>query len=272
MANTTTLRRPPVVVLPVNPSVAGPATFIFLHGYNDVASTFNSKPASHLSVAHHIHKSPLLQHVKIIIPEALPCIFPTITGNVWYNMPYPVPIAGDPLTAKEHVEFGHASNDQADMNESLDYFEELIRAEIENGTPARRIVLMGYSQGASVAVLFIQTRRLAADLAGVISLSGFHATDLQSVFAMQREHGLMGRWSKETRLLLLQGKGDVFVHLENFQSWRKQLEGFQDRGKGIGSIEWTIADGVRHSIRGTIWPYVNKFLEDVLYREQQHKL
>lgn len=264
MAHESAIRRPPIVVRPPNPSTSAPATLIFIHGYNDLAKSFNNEPPDHLSVAYHIHKSPALQHVKVIIPEALPCIHASIPNNVWYNIPVPVPQPGNPAHAEEHIEFGHSDNNTDDMNVTLDYFEELIRAEVANGTAIGRIVLMGYSQGGSMAVLFLQTRRIAADLGAVISFSGFHATDLQSVFKMQRGHGLSGRWCKKTGLYMMHGGSDTFIPMEMFRSWVEQLEGFRDRGEGIASVDSTIIDGVRHSLHVRMWPHIKNVLETVI--------
>jgi hypothetical protein len=62
-------------------------------------------------------------------------------------MPYPIPRSAPPTTnAGAYVEFGHGDNNLDDMNVTLDYFSSLITDEIENGTPADRIVLMGFSQ------------------------------------------------------------------------------------------------------------------------------
>ncbi|KAG0646790.1 hypothetical protein D0Z07_6106 [Hyphodiscus hymeniophilus] len=111
----------------------------------------------------------------------LPAVHQSIKRKVWYNIPTPIPSAGDPGNAQWHVEFGHKEHNAHDMDVTLDYFETLVRSEVENGTPANRIVFLGDSQGAGMVVLFLQTRRLAADLGAIISYAGFHPTDLQTV-------------------------------------------------------------------------------------------
>jgi predicted esterase len=161
------------------------------------------------------------------------------------------------------------------MEVSLDYFESLIKSEIENGTPPSRIVFMGDSQGAGILVLFLLTRRIASDIGAMISYAGFPAIDLQSVFRMQREHGMEGRWSKDTALFMLHGKNDVFVPLEIAQAWRDQLEGFRDRGQGIARMEWKLIDGVSHALIDRVWPDVREILNRVLpaaNQELSHKL
>lgn len=258
------LRKPPIVIEPLKVSVDTPATLIFIHGYNFVASQFNCNPPNHLSVAHNIHQSPLLQHVKVVIPEALPNVHKSMDKNTWYNIATPIPAPGERQDADKQIEFGRSGRNEEDMNVTMDYFEELIESEMASGTPARRIVFMGDSQGASILTLFVLTRALASELGAVISYAGFPATPLQSVFRMQRENGLEGRWAKELRLFLLHGKDDVFVPLEVFRAWRTLLESFKDRGQGIAYLEWQIVDGMKHSLVAALWPPVQNILQDVV--------
>ena len=165
--------------------------------------------------------------------------------------------------------FGHADNNQFDMQVSMDYFEELVKAEVANGTPMRRIVFMGDSQGAGMVVLFLQTREIASELGAVISYAGFPATDLKSVQQMQMDSNLHGSWAKETRLFMLHGRDDVFVPIEISQSWLKLLEEECERGEGFRSIDWKLIDDVRHSLSGRVWPYVREILESIFQDETQ---
>jgi predicted esterase len=254
------IRKPPIIIPPAASS-ANPATLIFIHGYQSSASRFNLDSFKHRNVAQQIHKSPSLRHLKIILPEAVPSRHPSVLGNVWYNIPKPIPDPGDPKKAKWYVEFGNQDNNAQDMETTMDYFESLIKSEIANGTPARRIVFMGFSQGSSILVLFLLTRRLAADLGAVISYAGFPALDLKSVLRMQREKGLEGRWSKETTLFLMLGRNDIFVTLEIAQAWRDQLQGLCDRGQGIATLEWKLIDEAQHAVSDHIWPHVRGVLE-----------
>jgi predicted esterase len=256
-------RRSPIVIPPPISS-ATPATVFFIHGYNDLASQFNCSPPNQLSVAYHLHKSPLLQHMKVVIPEALPCIHRSIPNNVWYNIGTAVPEPGDPERAYESVEVGVSGRNEDDMNVTMDYFESLIKLEIATGTPAKRIVFVGYSQGATILTLFLLTRRLAAELGAVISYAGFPPTPMQSISRMQDENGLIDGWSKETKLFMLHGAQDAFVPFVVFQEWLKRIEGFRDRGRGIASLEWRLIDGMRHSMSAILWPYVREILEKVV--------
>jgi len=255
------VRGPPITIDPPVPSATAPGTLIFLHGYNDTASRFNANPPNKLSIAYHIHQSPRLKHLTIIIPEALPCMYPGLE-NAWYRIATPLPGPGNPDSVYEEVEFGHVGRNEDDMTVSMDYLEELIRTEVANGVPASRIVLMGYSQGAAILTLFILTRRLAADIGTIISYSGIPSAPMQSIARMQKENGLVGRWSKGTKLFMLHGQLDVFMPLPIFHKLRRRLEGFRDHGQGITSLEWELLEGMPHPISEPLWPIVRQILEE----------
>jgi len=257
MAVTERARKPPIII-PAPRTTAAPATLIFIHGYNDTASAFNHDPPDGFSVAHHIHKSSALQHVKIIIPEALPCKWPTIPDNVWYNIDRPFPRPGDP----NKVKFGDYGSSLEDMAVSLDYFESLIESEIANGTRANRIVFLGYSQGASILLLLALTRRIAADLGAIISFAGFSAVPLETYEMLQEQNGLRDAWN--TKLFMLQGKQDKFAPLLNFHALVDVLHGFCQRSRGVASVESKVIDGLRHAPTNVLWPHVRHILEEVL--------
>jgi predicted esterase len=173
MAGDPPTRRPLIIVPPPVPSSTAPATLIFIHGYNALNTQFNCDPPNASSVAYHIYKSLALQHVKIVIPEGIPSLWPSMNKATWYNMAAPVPQPGSPQNVYEQIEFGHSGSNEDDMNLNLDYFESLIKSEIAGGTPAKGITFVGYSQGATILTLFIVTRKLAADLGQSSSLLDF---------------------------------------------------------------------------------------------------
>lgn len=256
-------RRLPITISPSKSATepAQPATIIFLHGYGWSADQFNQDPPNRLSVAYHVHKSSILQNVKIVIPEGLANIWPRPGKYTWYNIDQPVPSAGDPLKTDE---FGQHHSDVRDIEVSLDYFEQLIDTEVAMGTPANRIVFMGDSQGASILYLFLLTRRKAADLAAIITWAGFSATPLETIAQMQEKNGLSGSWAKKTRLYMLHGKEDVFVPLSRSEALAGALERYRARGQGFTTLEWLVLDDLRHSLVEPVWPYVRKILERLL--------
>jgi predicted esterase len=264
MAGDPPARRPPIIIPPPVPSSTAPATLIFIHGYNALNTQFNCDPPDASSVAYHIHKSLALQHVKIVIPEGMPNLWPSMNRATWYNIATPVPQPGSPQNVYEQIEFGHSGSNEDDMNLNLDYFESLIESEIAGGTPAKRIIFAGYSQGATILTLFIVTRKLAADLGAIISIAGFPPVPMQSISRMQQENGLFGPWSKYTRFFMLHGRNDVFIPLEIFFEWRKRIEGFRDRGQGIANVEWKLVDGMKHAMAAGLWPHIREILEGVV--------
>ncbi|TEY82422.1 hypothetical protein BOTCAL_0029g00090 [Botryotinia calthae] len=260
-------RRLPITILPpkVSTELAQPATFIFLHGYGWSADQFNQNPPNRLSVAYHVHKSPILQNVKVIIPQGLANIWPSPGKHTWYNIDQPVPSAGDPLKTDE---FGQHRSNVRDIEVSLDYFEYLIDTEVTMGTPANRIVFMGDSQGASILYLFLLTRRKAADLAAVITWAGFSATPLETIAQMQERNGLSESWAKKTRLYMLHGMEDVFVPLSRSKALAAVLDQYRARGQGFATLEWVVLDGLRHSLVEHVWPNVRQILECLLTEKE----
>lgn len=257
-------RTPPIVVLPPSPSASEPATLIFLHDYNSDASRFNRAPPNGQSLAHHIHSSSSLQHLKIIIPNGLPCIHPQVRKNVWFNLDVPFPKPGDADRAADEIEYGSVERNEDDMKVTMDYVEDLIRNEVKLGTPLKRIVLMGYSQGATIAVLFLLTRKLGAELGAVISFAGFAPTPMTSVARMQKENGLESRWSKETALFLLHGNQDKHIPVEIYYAWLARLEGLMERGQGPARIEGTVIEGMDHFPIVELWPEASMILRKVV--------
>ncbi|KAF7956192.1 hypothetical protein EAE96_005112 [Botrytis aclada] len=256
-------RKLPITILPskVTTQLTQPATFIFLHGYGWSADQFNQHPPNRLSVAYHVHRSPILQNVKIVIPEGLANIWPSPGKYTWYNIDQPVPSAGDPLKTDE---FGQHGSNVRDIEVSLDYFEHLIDTEVAMGTPANRIVFMGDSQGASILYLFLLTRRKAADLAAIITWAGFSATPLEAIAQMQEQNELSESWAKKTRLYMLHGKEDVFVPLSRSGALAAALESYRARGQGFTTLECLALDGLRHSLVEPVWPYIRRILERIL--------
>jgi len=258
------VRGPPLILPPPEPSSHQPATLIFIHGYNERASFFSSNPPNRRSIAHHLHASSALKHVKIIIPEALPSIHASTPGNVWYNIPKAIPDPGNvdrfenDLDTMDSVQWGSNEND---MMVTLDYFEDLIKSEVASGTPISRIVLMGYSQGGGMVTLFLLTRKLASELGAVISHAGFSSTCMKSIYRMQRENHLEGSWSRKTKFFMLHGEDDVFVQREIFEIWRARLQVFAERGNGIAEMESSLVDATTHAISVNVWVHVKDILE-----------
>ncbi|KAJ7293864.1 Phospholipase/carboxylesterase [Mycena rebaudengoi] len=133
------------------PSAHHSATFILIHGLGD--SGFGMQ-----SVASQLQSDPALSHLQFILPHA-----PTraITANGKHKMP----------AWFDLFSFNPPSeDDEAGMMESFASLEQLITNEIESGIDASRIVIGGFSQGATMSLLtaMISSRQLG----GAVILSG----------------------------------------------------------------------------------------------------
>jgi phospholipase/carboxylesterase len=97
--------------------------------------------------------------VRFIFPHA-PVRPVTINGGypmrAWYD------ILGMDLVRRE---------DEAGLRQSREHIEALIAREVARGVPARRIVLMGFSQGCAMALM--TGLRHPDRLAGLVALSGY---------------------------------------------------------------------------------------------------
>lgn len=135
----------------VEPTFEHKATVIWLHGLGADGHDFEPIVPE--------LKVPAELGVKFIFPHA-PVIPVTINGGyqmrAWYD------IRNADLSQRE---------DEAGVRESAEQVEQLIQHEIEQGIPADRIIIAGFSQGGAVT-LHLATR-LNQKLAGIIALSTY---------------------------------------------------------------------------------------------------
>ncbi|KAF7310482.1 Phospholipase/carboxylesterase [Mycena chlorophos] len=126
------------------------ATIILVHGLGD-----SGHGLKHLALQ---LQAQGLEHCKFILPSAP---IRAITANsgrrmpAWYDVKAFTPASPD---------------DEAQMLESLAWIEELVAAEVDAGTPLERIVVGGFSQGATLSLLLglVSAKRVR----GVLVLSG----------------------------------------------------------------------------------------------------
>ena len=127
------------------------ATIIVLHGLGADGNDF-------VPIAQELDLGPA-GAVRFVFPHA-PVIPVTINGGMrmraWYD------ILGVDLVRRE---------DEAGLRASMESIEELLAREKARGTPAGRIVLMGFSQGCAMALL--AGLRHKERLAGIVGLSGY---------------------------------------------------------------------------------------------------
>ncbi|ACV25593.1 alpha/beta hydrolase [Kangiella koreensis] len=135
----------------VEPAAEHKATIIWLHGLGADGHDFEPIVPE--------LKVPAELGVKFIFPHA-PVIPVTINGGyqmrAWYD------IRNADLSQRE---------DEAGVRQSAEQVEQLILHEIEQGIPADKIILAGFSQGGAIA-LHLATR-LDKKLAGIVALSTY---------------------------------------------------------------------------------------------------
>ncbi|CAK7229514.1 hypothetical protein SCUCBS95973_007248 [Sporothrix curviconia] len=129
---------------------AGPrhtATVIFAHGLGDSGHGW-------ASAVENWRRRQRLDEVKFVLPHA-----PVI------------PITVNMASLGGSAESLRGNEDEAGLVESRDYFQKLVQQEVDNGIPADRIVLGGFSQGGAVA-LFSGLTSLVK-LAGIVGMSTY---------------------------------------------------------------------------------------------------
>ncbi|KAF8061728.1 phospholipase carboxylesterase [Lyophyllum atratum] len=128
------------------------ATVIFTHGYNQSNLTWKTLVAEPLA--------PGLPHIQWILPQAskhLTTYHPEGPCPSWFD------IAELPPRPDEY--------DERAIIKSIKAIEVLIQSQVDAGMDPRRIVLVGFSQGAALSVMVALTT--AHHLGGVLSFSGW---------------------------------------------------------------------------------------------------
>lgn len=179
----------------VEPTAQHKATVIWLHGLGADGNDFEPIVPE--------LKLPAELGVKFIFPHA-PVIPVTINGGyqmrAWYD------IRNADLSQRE---------DEAGVRQSAEQVEQLIKHEIEQGIPADRIILAGFSQGGAVT-LHLATR-LKQKLAGIIALSTY--LTIPDKLADEKSDANL-----DTPIFMAHGQQDPVVPMQRGQYSAKVLE------------------------------------------------
>ncbi|GAB4816537.1 hypothetical protein N2152v2_003583 [Parachlorella kessleri] len=186
------LQQPPIIV----PAAQEPqsSALIMLHGRGDSAAGW-----AHLAAL----LSPGLPHSTFVFPNAPMRSITKLGGALmpaWFDNP-PTQLV---LPGQVVVPDG--------ILDSRRYIEELLQHLAREGIPSSRVVVAGFSQGASMALLMLRSER---QLAGVAALSGY--------LPMQHEPVLSGA-NKSTPVLLCHGTADRMNPYELAQQAAARLE------------------------------------------------
>lgn len=179
----------------VEPTDEHKATVIWLHGLGADGHDFEPIVPE--------LKLPAELGVKFIFPHA-PVIPVTINGGyqmrAWYD------IRNADLSQRE---------DEAGVRQSAEQVEQLIKHEIEQGIPADKIILAGFSQGGAVT-LHLATR-LNQKLAGIVALSTY--LTIPDKLAVEKSDANL-----DTPIFMAHGQQDPVVPMQRGQYSAKVLE------------------------------------------------
>ena len=162
---------------------------------------------------------PIAQELDLSAVSGARFVFPhapmrPVTMNGGYVMRAWYDIAGTP---------GARIEDEAGLRASQAQIEALIAREVARGMPARRIVLMGFSQGCAMTLL--TGLRHAERLAGLVGLSGY--LPLAAHTAAERSTA-----NADVPIFLAHGRDDPMIALDRATASRDAL-----RALGY-AIEW----------------------------------
>ena len=131
------------------------ATVIFLHGFGDTGAGWSF-------LASECHKRPSLQHVNFVFPNAPERFFAMAGGNStgWFDLRS----IGDDIRT--------STTDVKGILNTVDLVRSYVKEEIKSGISPKNIIIGGFSQGASIALVMSLLCKEHL-LAGFIGLSWF---------------------------------------------------------------------------------------------------
>ncbi|KAL2042665.1 hypothetical protein N7G274_004424 [Stereocaulon virgatum] len=193
------------------------ATIIWAHGLGDSG-------AGWMPIAENFRKRGKFEHVKFVFPNA-PNI--PITVNFGMSMPgwYDITTFSD--LAQAH--------DQPGILKSRDYFNALVKEEIEKGIPSSRIVIGGFSQGGAISLFTGITS--PTKLAGIFGLSSYLLLQDKIANYVSKENS-----NKDTPILMGHGDIDPLVKHEWGTETAKILEKM-----GWTNVDFRTYNGLAHS-------------------------
>ncbi|KAH9005889.1 Phospholipase/carboxylesterase [Lactarius hatsudake] len=147
---------------------------------------------------------------------------------------------------------GHDEWDEAGIVSSVAYVEALIQAEIHRGADPRRIILMGFSQGAALSLLV--ALKTTHELGGVISLSGWIPHKGRDQIALTEPH---------VPIFCGQGKDDTEIPMyysEEAIGFLRNVLHFQDTYLTVKHYE-----GLDHTVNSTEIHDVVAWIQRILH-------
>ncbi|KAK2879995.1 hypothetical protein FQN49_000688 [Arthroderma sp. PD_2] len=219
------------------------ATVIMAHGLGDTG-------AGWMMIAQNFRRRGLYDEVSFVFPNA-PSI--PITVNAGLSMPgwYDIKSLSSSLTMEEFF----AQRDEAGILKSREYFNGLIKAEVDKGIKPSRIVFGGFSQGGAMALVTGLTS--PEKLGGIFGLSCYLPLPPDQIKKQVPE----GWPNQKTPLFMGHGDIDNVVKLEYGEVTAKILK---DMGVGV---EFHKYPGLGHSGDPDEIQDLEKFLDRVIPAE-----
>ncbi|KAJ4504507.1 hypothetical protein HRR83_008409 [Exophiala dermatitidis] len=233
--------RPPYIVPPTKPSSSPDraVTLIFLHGYGDDADGLP------LGIAQQFQFYNKLEYLKWVLPYA-PHNHEAMS-RAWY-VPKALPNAMKPRVPG-HEEDETAPDDEVAIMKSVDIIDKLVEEEIKNGTPAKRILVGGFSQGCAVSLVWGLTSRFKNEVGGMVCLSGY--MPLRDRIAQLRRERRPEGCPEEAELPEKGGKKWFYVHgtMDMLIPTKMFAQGMEELAKWVDKedIEVHLYPGMGHS-------------------------
>ncbi|OQE18014.1 hypothetical protein PENSTE_c019G06890 [Penicillium steckii] len=210
------------------------ATVIMAHGLGDSG-------AGWMALAQNWRRRGMFDEVKFVFPNA-PSI--PITVNMGMSMPgwYDISSLGSDLR----------SQDEPGINRSREYFNTLIKEELDSGIVSTRIVLGGFSQGGAMSVF----TGLTTDkkLGGVFGLSCY------LLLSDRIKNFIPEQWANQnTPFFLAHGDEDDIVKYQYGQQSAEKLKEL-----GLSDVEFNTYSNLGHSADPTEINDLEKFFSKVI--------
>eukprot|EP00298_Acanthocystis_sp_HF-20_P002498 c12913_g1_i1.p1 GENE.c12913_g1_i1~~c12913_g1_i1.p1 ORF type:complete len:233 (-),score=110.09 c12913_g1_i1:119-817(-) len=214
-------------LITLEPKAVQTSTVFLIHGLGDSASGW-LEPAKFFART--------MPSCKFILPTA-----PSqpVTWNGGMVMPSWYDIVGLNSREKESAE---------GIQQSKKLIEHLIQAEIQNGIPANKIVVGGFSQGGALSIFTGLQQELT--FAGVLVMSGYLTGKSQFQITEQ---------AKLSPVLHCHGKDDPLVRIDWARDTAKAL-----KEGGVKSLELKEYDGMAHELGQTEMNDIQEWLLKVL--------
>ncbi|KAH8886299.1 acyl-protein thioesterase-1-like protein [Thozetella sp. PMI_491] len=182
------------------------ATVVFLHGFGDNGAGWED-------AVNGWRRREQLSEIKFILPHAT-AIPITVNGGrdmpAWFDIKA---FGGNTLEFKRRYE------DERGILRSTEYIHSIIQTEIDNGVPADRIVVGGFSQGGAMSIFSGLT--FTARLAGIFALSSFLLMSLKLA-----THIPQPELNKQTPVFMAHGDVDEVIAtslaMESYEEIKRQ--------------------------------------------------